>query len=369
MGKLISNHFFSFEDTKLPGEQVADYIDYTQDDFYFRHAGLKFNRIEKLKKHFSRTPLKRIFISSTFANIDFKLDGWDVICLEKNFFHFANKEAFEQKRDYLKNSLVITNNNDMIIDNNTWHYSEFYINCEFTIFAAWDFDNHHGMRFSTFLAAHSDIYIPAHHENLYILSRYNWLIAGPVYAGIIQWSRKFIADHLPEILQSERSDAPLGMHVYYPAFPFRTKIVSTLHHHYSTIGFTDLTFHDRSTEDRLHEWYSHKSHWVAPVLNDVSIRIFDALATGGIPIIPESLRFLPPINDIGSDHIVFYNPHDIIKPQEVVAKANELFDKGGRDKMIERHVFALNNHHGSIKILRILKYVNEAFSLKMRIGN
>lgn len=260
------------------------------------------------------------------------------------------------------------NNND-VAQSGMQHYAEVYSTCNKTIFVAWDFDNHHWLELSTFLAAHSDLYLPAHHENLYLLSRYNWLTAGPVYASTIQWSRKFLTDHLAEMLTAERSDAPLGKHIHYPAFRFRAQVISTLNQYYPSIGFSDSTFHDRTTEDRLNEWYSHKSHWIVPVLNDVPIRIFDALVTGGIPIVPESLCFLPPVNEISRDHILFYGPQDIIDPRKIVAKATKLFDAGGVDKMVERHVYALNHHHSSTKILQILKYVNEAFALDLRIRN
>lgn len=369
MGKVISDFFFSFAERSLPAKQVTEYVNYAQNDFYFRLAAQKNNRIEKLKDHFSRTGVKRIFISATLSKFDFQLAGWDVKCLEKDYFHCADQQVLDQKIAYLENSIVIVNNNDVAPMGGMSHYATFYANCDKTIFAAWDFDNHHWMELSTFLAAHSDLYLPAHHENLYLLTRYNWLTAGPIYAGTIQWSRKFLADHLHEMLTAERTNAPLGMHISYPTFHFRMQVISTLNQYYSSIGFSDPTFHNRSTEDRLKEWYLHKSHWIVPILNDVPIRICDALVTGGIPIVPESLRFLPPVNEISREHIIFYSPQDIVNPQKIVAKANELFDKGGRDKMVERHVYALNRHHSSVKMLQILQHVSEAFALNMRIRN
>ena len=363
----ISEHYFSFSDRGLPAKQVADYVAYTQNDFYFRLAVLKNSRVERLKDHFSRAKQKKIFISANLSGFDFKLAGLEVKYLEKEFFHVSDHQAINQRLAYLKDSIVIVNNNDVGHNGGMPHYAEFYANADKTIFAVWDWDNHHWLELSTFLAAHSDLYLPIHHENLYLLTRFNWLTAGPVYAGTVQWSKKFLTENLPEIIETKRSGAPLGKHIPYSPFRFRLQTISTLNQHYPTIGFSDRSFHGRTTEDRFKEWLSHKSHWIVPVLNDVPIRIFDALVTGGIPIVPESLRFLPPVNQIGRDNIVFYGPQDIVAPQKIVAMANELFDRGGADKMVERHRYALEHHHGNARICQILRCVNEAFALDLPV--
>ena len=118
------------------------------------------------------------------------------------------------------------------------------------------------------------------------------------------------------------------------------------------------------TEDRLVEWYSHKTHWIAPVLNDVPIRIFDALATGGIPIVPNSLRFLPPVSSIPREFIAFYSATDIVHPHACVAWANGLFDRGGRDGVVDRHRLALRNYHGDTSIRQMLGYAAEVLGIR-----
>ena len=347
----------------MPEKQVADYVAYTQNDFYFSLAALKDDRIRQLKKHFHQSKIKNIFISETLSKFGYSHPYLNVGYLEKGFFHCSDQHVFDQKLAYLEDSIVIVNNNDVAYRDGLLNYSTFYSKCNRTIFAAWDFDNHHWLGLSTFLAAHSDVYTPAHHENLYLLTRYNWLTVGPIYAGIIQWPRKFLIEHLADILTAERTDAPLGKHIPYPTFHFRMQVITALNRHYPSIGFSDGTFHARTADDRLKEWYSHKSHWIVPVLNDVPIRIFDALVTGGIPIVPESLRFLPPVNEISKDNILFYGPQDIVDPKNIVAKANQLFDEGGADKIVGRHIYALNHHHGAGRLRQILEYVSTAFEL------
>ncbi|MFZ2956812.1 MAG: hypothetical protein WA705_07985 [Candidatus Ozemobacteraceae bacterium] len=365
MNISISDLFFRFSERSMPVKQVAEHVAHTQNEFYFNLAVLKNNRREQLKAHFSRTKVRKLLVGAGVSGIEFELAGLIVERLDKGFFHEDDPQKMDQKQAYLEDAVVIVNNNDVGHQGDMPYYATFYTNCDKTIFVAWDWDNHHWLELSTFLAAHSDIYAPSHHENLFLLTRFNWLTVGPVYCSTIQWSRKYLSDHLSDMLTYTRSDAPLGMHIPYAPFHFRMQVITTLNKHYPSIGFSDRTFHVRTTEDRLKEWYSHKSHWIVPVLNDVPIRLFDALVTGGIPIVPESLRFLPPVREIKRDYIVFYNPLDIINPEDIVTRANRLFDGGGAEKLVERHVYALNHHHVNVSIRQLLNFVNEAFTLHL----
>jgi hypothetical protein len=118
----------------------------------------------------------------------------------------------------------------------------------------------------------------------------------------------------------------------------------------------------RTPDERLEEWYSHKVHWIAPVLNDVAIRIFDALSSGGIPVVPASMQFLPPIRGINRDHIVFSTPDDIMNPKPLIERAVAMFDAGGADGIVARHRYALDHHHGDQRMADILRAVKEHFA-------
>jgi hypothetical protein len=361
--QTVSSFYFAFADRGMPSQQVLDYVDYTQNEFYFHLAALKNSRIVRLREHFSKNPVKTIYLSANISGFEFSLPGVNVAFLEKGFFNETDPVQQITKRTQLENSIVIVNNNDVGHGGDVRNYADFYDSCDKTIFIAWDWDNHHWLELSTFLAAHSDIYSPAHHENLYLLSRFNWLTAGPVYCGTVQWSRNYLSKHLPDMLRAARSDEPLGKHIPYGPFRFRNQVIATLNKHFPLIGFSDHSFHNRTTEERFAEWCGHKSHWVIPVLNDVPIRIFDALSTGGIAIVPESLRYLPPVSSISLDHIIFFTPHDIIQPRSIVAKANQLFDRGGEKGLRKRQQFALKEHHGDTRIKQMLGYAQGTFGL------
>lgn len=359
----ISRLYAGLPDPGLPARQANEYVQFAQDEAFFHLAVAKDARLAQLRAHFAETGVRKVFLSANLAGFGCSVPGADVEILAKDFFSKQDPARFQAKKSQLESCVVIVNNNDVGTGESRAEYAALFGECTASCFVAWDWDNHHWLELSPFLAAHSDIYAPAHHENLFLLSRYNWLIAGPVYCSTVQWSRAFLAEHLQEILLAERSDAPLGMHIPYAQFKFRIQVITTLNKRYSSVGFTTRAFHERTPEDRLVEWCAHKTHWIAPVLNDVPIRIFDALLTGGIPITPISLRFLPPVHAIPRDYIVFYSPVDIVHPDAVVDQANKLFDAGGEAGIMARQRYALQYHHGDVSVQQMLGCAAEALGI------
>jgi len=86
-------------------------------------------------------------------------------------------------------------------------------------------------------------------------------------------------------------------------------------------------------------------HWVAPVLNDLPIRFFDALITGGIPIVPSGLKPYIDSLQIPDKFYATYSPLDILNPADLLASQNERFEQLGETGVLERHVFALEHFH------------------------
>lgn len=359
----IAQLFAGIANPDLPAQQVSEYMRFAQSDSFFYLAAAKAARIAQLKANFAQRGFNQVYLSANLAGFSCAIDGLKVDILPKDFFTVADAQSFADKQAQLAGCIIIINNNDMGTPALKAAYARFFEVCTNTCFIAWDWDNHHWLDVSTFLAAHTDIYTPAHHENLYLLSRYNWLIAGPIYCSSVQWSSLFLKENLSYILSADRSEAPLGMHIPYAQFSFRIQMISTLNKHYPSIGFSNHSFHQRGPLDRLKEWTAHTSHWIAPVLNDVPIRIFDALITGGIPIVPTSLQFLPPVAFISREHIVFYTPADIIDPQAVVARANHLFKEGGDEGRLARHQLALKQFHGDYSVRQMLGFAAETLDI------
>jgi len=353
--------FHQLEGRDVPSAISAQTVSFAQGEAFFQLAAAKNARAIRLRQVFAEKGFSRVLLSANIDGFDCQIPGCTVGFLEKGFFADSDENLRANKRAFLDGAIVIVNNNDA--GQHVPGYADFYAQCTNTIFVAWDWDNHHWLELSTFLAAHSDIYAPAHHENLYLLTRYNWLTSGPVYCSTVQWSRKLLTDSLPFLISTPRSNAPLGKHIPYAPFTFRNQVVSTLGQIYPSIGFSDRTFHQRTAMEKLEEWAAHKIHWISPVLNDVAIRIFDALCSGGIPLVPESMRFLPPIRDIDRDFVLFYTPHDIIDPRGLVDRAIQVFDRGGADQIVARHRYALENHHGDCSMRALHNMVVEKYSI------
>lgn len=359
MSTYITQAFQRIESPDTPSHHSKELTHFGQGDAFFQLAALKGARNKLLKAAFAGKAMDRVLLSANISSFDCRIPGCRIEYLEKDFFQEPDEAIRIQKHAHLKGAVVIVNNND--VGSNKSDYADFYALCDQTIFVAWDWDNHHWLDLSSFLAAHSDIYAPTHHEHLYLLSRYNWFIVGPIYACTVQWTRAFLAKNAATLITTSRSPMPLGMHIPYAAFNFRNRVVSTLNQHYSSIGFSDRSFHDRNPHERLLEWCGYKLHWIAPVLNDLPIRVFDALITGGIPIIPASLQGLAPVKDIPKEFMVIYGPNDIVNPRPLVERANSLFDTAGEDGIIARHRYALDYHHGDQRMSELVGFVRDIY--------
>lgn len=274
---------------------------------------------------------------------------------------FFNMQTAPEK---IENSIVILSNNNVMVDNSLNKFITMYLKSPSSIFAIWDFDNHHWFSLSGMLAAVSDLYVPAHADNLEPLSRYNNIMAGPVTAGVIQWSKEFLKENFDIITKTNRSNDPLGTHIEYPQFPLRMKNLKILNKTLPNVKLVDGSYHNREMLDRFTEWCSHKSHWIVPVLNDAPIRMFDALITGGIPIVPRSLKYHRDVIDLW-DHIVFYDYEDVQSPWEVTNKANQLFDSRGEQGVLDRHRLICYNHHVDNRVETILKAIEHEYGISI----
>ena len=336
---------------------------FAQQESFFHLALRKQQRQRALREYFAGKCPRRILVGANLGGFAYEREGFEVLQLAADHFAFVDEAERAARLRAAEDAIVIVNNNDIGRDGNGPGYADFYERSPHTIFIAWDWDNHHWLENSTQVAVNADLYVPAHHENLYLLTRYNASTVGPVYCATVQWSRRFLAGQLPALLAVPRSDAPLGMHVAYASFEFRNRVVATLNQRYASVGFSNHAFHGRGADDRLAEWAAHKAHWIIPVLNDVPIRLFDALVTGGIPLVPESMRHLPPVSAMPRDYVVFYTPEDVVNPEAVVARANHLFDSGGADKLVERHRYALDLHHANERLERMLRAAAAQYDL------
>lgn len=352
-----SDNFVNFlNNVNNAGNQLAQLIggasSVAQNDLNFEMLRYKNLRIRALRNNISQKFSGKVYLTDhIFHAVRHKPPGADI-----EFFNMQTAP------DIIHNSVVILSNNNVMTDNTMNKYIQLYLNSESSVFVIWDFDNHHWIALSSVLAASSDLYIPSHSDNLEPLSRFNNIMAGPIGAGTIQWTKEFLKDNIEIIKNNPRLNEPLGTHIEYPQFINRQKTLQILNRTLNRVKLVDGSYHDRDMLDRFTEWCSHKSHWIVPVLNDKPIRIFDALITGGIPIIPRSLKYHKDIVDLW-DHILFYDFEDIQNPLPITEKANNLFNERGIQGVLDRHEKVLYNYHVDNRVEAILKAVNDEYGI------
>lgn len=354
----ISSLYHALNAEQAPTQNIAALVDHFQNARFFDLAVMQEGRKRKLRSHFAKGFDGRVFMTQrTLGRVEMPFAGLDI--------HFIEEGALRSMAGdpALQGAIVLVNNNDVVQDNSLDAYIEFFQRAEETIIAAWDYDNHHWYPMSAFLASHSDMYFPAHPDYFSLLSRYNRTIAGPITCGIVQWTQSYLRENFDNIVLATRSDAPLGTHIFYEKFKFRNQVVSTLGGQNPSVGFVTAGFHQMSAADRLRYWCGHKAHWIVPVLNDIPTRLFDALATGGVPIVPNTLKYHPEINAL-AEHLVFFEASDVPSPQALVARANKKFDEGGVGKIVERHRLGTERHHASARVAKILKTVMREFGIE-----
>lgn len=238
-------------------------------------------------------------------------------------------------------SLLFLTNND--VGRNLPVYMEFYNRNPEVLFVIWDWDSQHWIQMSAMLAMNCDFYISGTSENAFLLSHFNPCVIGPVFIGVHQWTRKFVADHFSVLLEA-RSNEPLGPHAFYGNYQRRNRALATVTKTFPTVGFASNDYKHKSDLDNFREWAAHKTHWIAPVLGGVPIRVYNALMVGGIPIVPSFYRNLPEVALLG-DIPLYYEVADLIDPRAINDQAVASFDAAGQSGLIQRVAEALDKHH------------------------
>jgi len=346
-------------------ENIKKNISLMQDDDYFHLKMFKEARFKKLKIYFSDCRKIKVYIANKYSNAI--SEGFkslvDVNFIDDDFFSDSNILNLEEKIRKLEGSIIIFNshmpqwNGDVSTLRN---FIDIYLKSNNCLFAGWDWDNHHTVHISSIIAAGSDIYCHAHFNNDYEMGSLNDH-RSRVAVTTFQWREEVILNEIDYLLTNRRTNDPLGWHVRYGLFGYREKVIATLSQTHPTIGLLEHgnIYFQRSELERLKEWGNHKVHWVVPTLNDLPCRVFDALITGGIPIIPLFLKGDPELSALDEQDCEFYSGNDILDSSAVTARAIEKFDQGGEVGIFRRINFVINDHTFSIRLSRILELIKE----------
>jgi len=325
-------------------------FDELQDNVFFRLNYFKDEKKLEIKKKLTEKYFDRIFLTQNFKNT---VIPQKFVCLESDFF--KTLDNFQIKLDLLSDALVIVNNNDVNVDGNINIFTQYVLEAETTLFAVWDWDNHHWLSLSCQLAAVSDLYFPSHSENLFQLSKFNPSATHVVQAGTIQWKNEFLKKNKEFILNINRTNGLLGKHIPYVNFKLRNSIITKVSEAFEDVGFVSPQFHLLSTEDRLTQWATYKAHLIVPVLNDIPIRFFDALCTGGIPVVPESLKGFFSNYGLHANDVFYYSSYDIMHIEELISQVFVQFDKDGQTGIERRFELGTSQNHLDNRISKIIE--------------
>jgi hypothetical protein len=319
---------------------------------YYQKCIIKRNKIKSLK---GRRRFEKIIVISnlaTYHNINSTIKDYEVI-------NIYDKDFLNSNLDFNGSLIILTNNN--LAQIGPAQFCQFMENFETCVVAVHDFDNHHWHHLSIACALVADVYVPAHLSNNIIQSRINPNIDISLPCGTIQWTRELLFSQLEKIINLDRIKSPLGMHYFYEKFKYRNSVITTLGQNIPTVKINLHNFHTRSAIDRFNEWASHSCHWIIPVHNDLPIRFFDALVTGGIPIIPSTLAHQMEYFNVPSHFYVTHDALDIINPTDIIQKANDLFETRSLEGILERFEYCLKNFHVNAIATRIIEHCEIKF--------
>ena len=305
-----------------------------QDPYFEALALSRKQQIEQKLATNQFTTLRRIYLGA-------HLQHSHSLNSQREFVYLTEDFLLSPPMDIPSNSVFLLLNND--VAKNLPQYLEFYQQHPECLFVIWDWDSQHWIYMSSILALNSDFYVSASSENAYLLSQFNPYVVGPVFAAVHQWSRRFILEHI-DLFLGKRVDTPLGRHVFYNSYPRRNRAIATLTQTFPSVGFGTNEFKGRTDLENLHEWAQHKTHWIIPVLAGVPIRVYNALITGGIPLVPTFYKNLPEVAAFG-DVALYYEVADLLQPQPINEAAVARFNAAGESGLIQRIAHAVEHHH------------------------
>jgi hypothetical protein len=220
-----------------------------------------------------------------------------------------------------------------------------------------DYDCHHWYDLSIRCALNSDVYVPAHFKTTdYIKLLINHELR-VIPCGSIQWSNEFLVNHLSMIHKLDRPETIRGKHAFYPRFHYRNKLITTFGNYFPSIGFIDANqFHGWSETEKLVDWLKSSLHFIAPVGTDVPIRLYDALCTGGIPVVPQWMHASLASLNIPSTWVQTYGPQELANPKEAVEQWNKNLAKQTVRERQSRIWYSLQNFHVDNTITQLINH-------------
>jgi hypothetical protein len=249
-----------------------------------------------------------------------------------------------------------------------------------TVVVAWMWDNHHRLFENLCAASLADIVLPAHAFCGDLLKSPHYVLGRAVPLCTAQWSRDLARRMVTATKAAPRRNALYGGFVMWPG-SVRNEQLRALRDEIpdNAISLLDPgargAYFDRSAEARFGEWTSYKVSLHVPYAGDLSLRVFDSLLAGQIPIVPAECYDLDEVIPPALQQSLPIVRTDDLSPRAVgdaYARGVRRFDDAGERGVVERHEFARDHHHITARISQIVEYVaglRSSSGVELRIDN
>ncbi len=215
----------------------------------------------------------------------------------------------------------------------------------------WFWDNHHHVFDNYAAAADLDICIPGHGFAAHYLRSHRNITAAPLPLCVTQWTASEAKRFFERYGGARRTDALYGGFVRYAFANKRNQLISSLlERGMEGVYFLEEDALERyfglSLADRFKAWCSHKVSICLPLSGDLSQRLFDALLTGQIPIVPDDIHDLDQVIPRELQQqlpVVRFSAYTAAAVEEAHAKAIAHFNREGEAGVLRRHRFALDH--------------------------
>jgi hypothetical protein len=249
------------------------------------------------------------------------------------------------------------------------------------VMVAWTFDNHHSHDANRCSNALADIILPAHRYCGHLMKTPHAILGQSVPLCCTQWPRALATRLLDERISIPRSDSLYGGYVLWraPRIALLQALKDAIPN--SAISLIDPnsrkspeSYFRLSTEEQFLDWSSYKVSIALPFSHDLSMRVFDALMSGQIPLVPDScydLDYVIPQNVQESLPILRFKELSVPAIREIWCEAVRRYDELGMEGIYRRHAFARDFHHVSVRLRQIVEYIlglaNEGCPLILKI--
>lgn len=231
----------------------------------------------------------------------------------------------------------------------------------------WLFANHTSYLANAALAAAADITFPAHVTPIdYLAPWARTPLAAVVPLALFQWPAEMLAGLYRECRGETRSDALSGHFSLYAVAARRNRLIAEAIEAWPDADVSlhrGWRYHAASPLDRFLKWRRFKCSAALPVSGDLSMRVFDALAAGQVPIVPRDIldfdRVIP-VADQASLPIIRLEEYTLEALRAAHRRAIDAFDHGGEAAAEARHCYVLQRHMLAHRIRDIVSHVANA---------